>query len=64
MPLMINENILRFEVPVDDPSLMHELQCQKYLRGIKPRPVLLKPDRFPQVVEKVTTISILHNHIE
>ena len=64
MSLRINKNILWLEIPIYHSSVMHELHCQYQLCSSVFCPFFRETLCFSDMIEKVTSIYILHYEIE
>ena len=64
MPLTINNDIFRLKISINDTILMHPLNGQQKLCGVKLGPFHIEVLRFSDMKEQVPTIDILHNEVK
>ena len=64
MSLLVNKNVLWFEIAVDDAGLVQVLECKRHFGSVKPRAFFIETTFLLfQVEEKFTSINELHDHI-
>lgn len=64
MALIVEQHILRFQVPVDNPIFVQNFNCQYHLTRVELRPQLCEVVIAPQVVEELASIQEVHYKVE
>lgn len=64
MTLEIKEDIVKFEIAINDAFFMQKIETGPYLSGVKTCPRLGEPSRFLYVEHQVTAVEIFHDEEE
>ena len=64
MSLLIEQNILRLQVPINNIQPMQVFQSKHQLRGIKPAFLLMEVDFFDQVMTHVLAATEIQAQID